>query len=381
MNQPGISGNAQYLLQDDRFVGMPTNIQSWILNSQNATAEFAAFFKKEGAIEGQEGIRMPAYSPENPPRIYVNLAQWNSLLEPNTPEWPQRHMFGTLAHEIGHDKFNIGSVPFTGKTAKEYVQYRSGLEAQAIFNAFPIFKDLEHLPEFKDSKPFRSIGYLNEIELGALYGDWKAGKLDDAAVVKQITAKVADAPYSLANPPQDVNHDGRITHRDAYLRDFDKVITPRLDPQTSVDRPVAPFGPDKALGEKLRGLVGTLDQQANKGWDGTSERLWGAAFVMGTENRFTAHDDLHLAFNKPTEQYAAGEILHLSRSGPNASRDPYENRANMPMTEVLSASVDERLRQVETIGLAQAEQQRLAQQQELTKGPDDPSRGGPKFTM
>ncbi|MBN7136094.1 hypothetical protein A7A76_01850 [Lysobacter enzymogenes] len=74
------------------------------------------------------------------------------------------------------------------------MRYRAGLEAQAIFNAFPIFKELEHQPEFKGGKPFGSIGYLNEVELGSLYGDWKAGRLGEAEVVERMAAQVADAP-------------------------------------------------------------------------------------------------------------------------------------------------------------------------------------------
>jgi hypothetical protein len=287
-------------------------------------------------------------------------------------------MFGTLAHEIGHDKFNTGNVPFTGKTAEEYVQYRSELEANAIFNAFPIFKELGDLPEFKD-KPFGSIGYLNEIELGALYGDWKAAKLDDAAVVKKITQKVADAPYTLANPPQDLNKDGRITHRDAYLRDFAKVVESKSKSQMSTDGTPTSFEPDRTLGEKLRDLVGTLHQHANRSWDETSERLWGAALVMGTEKNFSGQDDLQLAFNKPTEQYAAGEILHIFRTGPNISPDPYANRAHMLTTEALSVPLEQRYQQAKSIVLAQAEQTDLVQEG-LTRGPDDPSKGGPKFT-
>lgn len=288
-------------------------------------------------------------------------------------------MFGTLAHEIGHDRFNTGTVPFTGKSAEDYVQYRSGLEAQAIFTAFPIFKDLENLPEFKQ-KPFGSIGYLNEVELGALYGEWRSGKLDDAAVIKQMTAKVADAPYTLSNPPQDMNRDGAVTHRDAYLRDFDKFIEPKLKPQAPVEGHVGQSSPSDAMGDKLRGLVRTLDQQAGKGWDGTSERLFCAALAMGAQKGVSAQDELQLAFNNPTEKYAAGEVLHLFRSGPNASPDPAANRAQMPTAEALSVPVDERHRQVEAIGVGQAEQLRLAQQ-ELGRGLDDSSRSGPKLTM
>lgn len=312
------------LRNEPQFQQMPVAMQGWILESPKATSEFLDFFEQGGVFDQREAAGLPSYAPGNPPRIIVDRGAWNAALSPDASAWPQRHMFGTLAHEIGHHKFNTGNVPFTGKTAEEYVQYRSELEANAIFNAFPIFRGLENLPEFKN-KPFGSIGYLNEIELGALYGDWKAAKLGDAAVVKQITEKVADAPYTLANPPQDLNRDGRITHGDAYLRDFDKVIDSKTKTQISTDGTRTSFEPDSMLGDKLRGLVGTLDQHANKSWDETSERLWGAALVMGAEKNFSGQDDLHLAFNKPTEQYAAGEILHLFRTGPDLSPDPYAN--------------------------------------------------------
>jgi hypothetical protein len=148
----------------------------------------------------------------------------------------------------------------------------------------------------------------------------------------------------------------------------------------STDGTPKSFESDKVLGDKLRGLVGALDQHANKCWDETSERLWGAALVMGTEKNFSGQDDLQLAFNKPTEQYAAGEILHLFRAGPNTSPDPYANRAHMLTTEALSVPIEQRYQQAKSIVLAQAEQKDLAQQ-EMTRGPDDPSKGGPKLTM
>lgn len=362
------------------FTRMPQQIREWVQASSQATADFAGFFKKGGTIEPNPAVKYAEYVATDPPVMRVNEENWEKALAPDAMAWPQRRMMGVLAHEIGHTRFNTGSVPFTGKTAEEYVQYRSGLEAQATFNAFPILKDLEELPEFKD-KPFGSIGYLNELELGALYGEWKAGRLDDAAVVKQMTPKIADAPYTLPNPPQDMNRDGVIAHRDNYLRDFEQYVKPKLEPQSSIDEPLKLFEPDKALGDKLRGLVGTLDQQVKKDWSDSSERVWGAAFAMGTEKKFTGQDDLQLALNGQTGKHVAGEILHLSRSGPNSSIDPYENRANKPMADVLSVPADEWLRQVQTIGQSQAEQQRLAQQQELTKGSDDPTKGGPKFTM
>ncbi|PZO64887.1 MAG: hypothetical protein DI635_04555 [Pseudoxanthomonas suwonensis] len=72
-------------------------------------------------------------------------------------------MFGTLAHEIGHHRLNAATVPFTGSTPQQYVQYRSELEGQAIFGAFRILRELETVPPFGKQMPFNSIGYLNGI--------------------------------------------------------------------------------------------------------------------------------------------------------------------------------------------------------------------------
>lgn len=138
---------------------------------------------------------------------------------------------------------------------------------------------------------------------------------------------------------------------------------------------------DEAMLEQIRAGVRGLDQEVGKGWDEQSERLTASALMMAKEKGFTAGDDLHLAFNKPTDRFAGGEILHLARTGPHASIDPAANRAHMPMAEALSQPAEERYRQVEAMGHAQAEAMQLAQQQGLAHGMDDPSRSGPRFTM
>lgn len=375
-----MSGNAQKLQSEPQFQQMPAQIQKWILESPSATADFSDFFDRGGIFERREGLKLPYYSAEDPPKIVVDQSAWDAARAPDALAWPQRHMFGTLAHEIGHDRYNTGSVPFTGRTGDEYVQYRAELEADAIFNAFPIFRDLEKLPEFDDNKPFGSIGYLNEVELGALYGDWKSGRVDDAAAVKQIAAKVADAPYTLNNPPADMNHDGIVTHRDAYLRDYARYIAPKL--QSSLDSPMTPADPkhpDNGLFEHLRGQVRALDQQSGKGWDDRSERLSASALVMAKEKGFSVLDHPQLAFNQRTEQLGAGEMLHLFRQGPHASPDPHANRSHMPTAEALSVPVEQRYREAEAIGLAQAEQTRSARQ-EFARGPDEAGKSGPKFS-
>lgn len=374
-----MSGSARALQSEPQLQQMPAQIQKWILQSPNAVADFSEFFNRGGVFERREGIKLPYYSAEDPPKIVVDQSAWDAARAPGASPWPQRYLLGTLAHEIGHDRYNTGSIAFTGRTGDEYVRYRAELEANAIFNAFPIFKDLENVPEFKGNKPFGSIGYVNEVELGALYGDWNSGALNEAAVVKQIAAKVADAPYTLNNPPTDMNHDGAVTHRDAYLRDYTKYIEPKLrslDPSTT---PADPKHPDNALFEHLCEQVRALDRQSGKAWDDQSERLTASALVMTKEKGFTLHDSPQLAFNRQTEQWSAGEILHLFRQGPHASVDPHANRSHMPTAQALSMPAEQRYQQAEMIGSAQAEQVRSTQQAPA-HGSDEPSKAAAKFT-
>lgn len=371
------------LSQAPQFRQMPTAMREWILESPSATSQFDGFFARGGIIDQRAGIGLPYYSSEDPPRIVVDRGAWNAMLEPDASLWPQRHMFGTLAHEIGHDRFSTGSVPFAGATADEYVRYRAGLEANAIFNAFPIFKELEAVAEFKNSKPFGSIGYLNEVELGVLYGDWEAGRLDDAAAIERIAAKVADAPYTLNNPPADMNRDGALTHRDAYLQDYAKYIEPKLQQApvpASSSGPGDPKHPDNGLLEHLRGQVRALDRQAGKDWDEGSERLSASALAMAKTKGFTLLDDPQLAFNRPAGQLAAGEVLHLFRQGPNVSPDPDANRMHMQTAEALSMPAEQRYRQAEAIGLARLEEQARVVQQEPARGVGDTEKSGPGFT-
>lgn len=131
---------------------------------------------------------------------------------------------------------------------------------------------------------------------------------------------------------------------------------------------------------QLRGQVSGLDKEAGKGWDDSSERLASSALVMAKERGFTAGDELRLVFNDSTERHAAGEILHLARTGPNLSPDPAANRISMATAEALSVPTVERYTQVRDIGLAQAEARQLAQQQETARL-SEPNQNEAKFTM
>ena len=139
--------------------------------------------------------------------------------------------------------------------------------------------------------------------------------------------------------------------------------------------------PDRDLLEKLRDGVRRLDRDAGKGWDDASERLVASALVMAKEKGFTAQDELQLAFNKPSQRYAAGELLHLSRQGPGESPDPAANRSHMTTAEALSKPVAERYLEAETINITQERTQALQPAQQQSINPDDPAHVGPVMRM
>lgn len=219
------------LKNSDQFQQMPEHIRRWILLSPHASEDFTDFFAKGGKIETALDTPMPRYRPSDPPAIVVDQENWKSLQVPGAFAWSQRHMFAMLAHEVGHDRDSTTRPFKPNGTAEEYVQYRSEIEATAIFNAFPILRDLKNEPEFKKESPFDSIGYLNGLELAKLYQQWNSGELDDKQVVKAIASKVADTPYTLGGALTDRDGNGVLTHRDSYLRDYERVLRPKNDAQ------------------------------------------------------------------------------------------------------------------------------------------------------
>ncbi|WP_238979677.1 XVIPCD domain-containing protein [Xanthomonas phaseoli] len=121
--------------------------------------------------------------------------------------------------------------------------------------------------------------------------------------------------------------------------------------------------PDNELLEKIRSGVRSLDQQAGKVWDESSERLSASLLLMAAEKGFTAKDDLKFAFNTPTEKLAGGEIMHIWREG-HHSPDPAAHRAHMTTQEALSVPADQRLAQVEVEVMQQTKAQEIMQTQQ-----------------
>ena len=250
-----------YLRDHPQFDILPKQIQHWVLGSPNAVEDFSDFFRKGGEFDTSRQVGLPVYVSSQPPQIALDRDEWNNMQKHGPTEYGLLRMFGTLAHEIGHDRFNTGVTPFAGGSKDDYVAYRSRLEAEAIFNAFPIFRDLREEPAFKSGMPFNSIGYLQGIELAQLYRQWDRGELDREQVVERIAARVADTPYTRPHPPPDESGDGRSTHRDAYLHDYRRYIdkTPQPAAPSGSNSSAAPTRPamlsdpaDRAAFERIR---------------------------------------------------------------------------------------------------------------------------------
>lgn len=350
---PGQGSNRSDSLKDHpQFQLMPHRIQDWVAASPNATAAFAEFFERRGRFEPTADTGLPYYRPSDKPAIVVDESQWNGLREPGAAEYPQRHLFGTLAHEIGHDRYNTGNVLFKGGGADDYVRYRAELEAQAIFTAFPIFKDLERDPAFKKDFPFNSIGYLNGIELAPMYKQWRAGEQSEEAIVARIAARVPDTPFSLGNPPPDLDHDGAVTHRDAYLRDYQQLIRQRpelAEPAAAQTRPDSQpaqhlAAADRAMLERIKdGSLKAL-QAAGKSIDEASLDRLGHALLAeckDARDRYPAARDYAHAAN------ALSRVDHvvLSQDGQNLFAvegrldDPAHKRAMVGVADAAQTPV------------------------------------------
>lgn len=374
-----------YLKQNPEFLDMPSKIRSWIEASPNATTDFAEFFRRGGFIDERANVELPYFQEMTPPRVVVDGAKWDVFRQKDAIEYPQFSAFGTLAHEIGHDRYNTGTVPFTGKTAEEYVDYRAGLEAQAIFNAYPIFKDLEQHPDFKQ-RPFNSIGYLQGMELGQMYKQWRNGELDDKTVVDRIAAKVPDRPYTLGLM-QDQNGDGQLTHRDAYLRDYKQYIAPKLEPQAPSHgsiSPADPTHPDHAMLEQIRAGVRKVDQEVGKGYDDMSERVSRCLLAACKDNRGMYPDARGIslsanALNRVDHVVmgTTGNIFAVE----GRLDDPAHKRAVVPVETAIRTPVEQSDEKLLAANQTIAQERAMAQHQELTRGINDPGQSGPKLAM
>lgn len=334
----------------------PPRMQGWIDESPSASEQFDAFRARGGTIKVEPDVGSPSYrigTTAQSPIVLVDADHWRAGAATDAPDHAQSHLFGALVHELGHDRYNTTAIPFTGTTPDQYVDHRAGIEARAMFGAFEVAGDLEGRNDFERDAFFMGVGYLRGSELSALYADWRVGRLTDEATVEAIAAKVADAPYSRSELLQDQDGDGRRTHRDAYLRDYERYEAPSRQiraPAPPQRTPEDTAHPDHALHDQLRTCVAALDVQTGKSWDDHSARLCAGVFALAREKGFTADNDLRVAFNVPTPTLAAGALVHVYRTGAGASPDPFANRAHMRVTDALAFPAEAHYAQAEALG-------------------------------
>ncbi|MGN7920188.1 XVIPCD domain-containing protein [Lysobacter sp. 22409] len=369
------------LAEQPGFQALPQRTRDWILQSPHATADFAAFFEKGGRVEPASHVDLPYYHATEPPKIYISAKTYADLTGPDAPNRidTELRLFATLAHEIGHDKHHTGTEPFRGKTADEYVEYRSRLEAKTVFNAYPIFDDLQKSdPAFRAKWDAIGYGRGSGLEPAGIYSEWKSGRIDDDAAIARLAAPIPNFPYTRREPLTDLSGDGVLTQRDAYLRDYAMLVRPpvseqqtdpasRGQPQGAVSRsPTEPGHRDHGLYAQIAGHVRAQDQQHGRQWDQTSERLTASLLALSKEAGLTQVD--HVVFSTRTDRVAAGENVFVVQGRLD---DPAHLRAHMKTEEATRTSESISFAKVEALSeraLGQAPMQ-TQMQDELARGP------------
>lgn len=369
----------EFLETNAQFQEMPGHIKGWILKSPNATQDFADFFEKGGRIDTHPDLPKPFYRPSSPPAIVVNEAEWSAMKEYGVNTWPQRHLFGMLVHEIGHDRDNTTQPFKQGGSVDEYIQYRSEIEAKAIFNAFPIFNDLKNEVEFKKEAPFESIGYLHGMELAKLHREWNAGDLTDKQVVSAIAAKVADTRYTLGGTLIDQDGNGVLTHRDAYMRDYERVFRPKGEPLPMPNdsqsrgrgsdgghgqgqQDAGRAGPDQALWQHTREK--TASAFAQHGITPSDHALDCISGCLAAQAKLDGLDRIdHVVLS----QHAGGEIGRNVIAVQGRLDDPTQKLSHVDTQHASSVPLSDSLRALEAISASQ--DQSVAQ---LAPTPDRP---------
>lgn len=357
------------------FQSLPERTRDWILQSPHATHDFAEFFAKGGKVEPAQSADLPYYHATQPPKIYISAKTYADLTGPDAAHHmdTELRLFATLAHEIGHDKHNPGTEPFKGKTAEEYVQYRSELEAKTVFNAFPIFDDLQKSdPEFRAKWDAIGYGRGSGLEPAGIYSEWKAGRINDATAVTHLAAPIPNFPYTRKEPLADQNGDGVLTQRDVYLLDFQRLMhrtsAPADDSRSSKPEPESrapqhapradhPTHVDNAAYERIRGTV-----QASGRWSEEENRNISA-------NLLQAHkaDPLSQRLDKVVvgNPLANGDVHVFAVYQPWGDKEP-RFLTSVNATEAAKAPADKSLDQVEQLSRQQAAS---------LDGPGAPNRG------
>lgn len=357
----------EYLKAHSEFQGMPSRTRDWILHSPHASEDFARFFQKGGMIESRDGVSLPYYYATQPPRIVVNKGDYDALHGPNAKQVIESELaiFTTLAHEIGHDKFNPGAMPFRGRGEDEYVEYRANLEASAVFNAFAIITEFKGYADFEPR--WNHIGYGQGGGLGAaaIHSDWSKGMLTDEQAIARLAAPIPNFSYTRSEPLIDQNGDGVLTQRDAYLRDYRALMqhqptqsaagaeVPGLRETTGRGEPSGPGHPDHDLYSQIAAQVSEHGRQHSRQWDGASERMTASLLALVKESGLSRVD--HVVFSTRNEHIAAGENVFVVQGRLD---DPAHLRTHMKTDEAVRTPEAVSLEKVEAINERMARQGR-----------------------
>lgn len=350
------TANTRILRDHDGFAKMPPILQQWILKSPYATADFAGFFAKGGAVVDSDVEQIASYRAEPLPEIHVNRQRYAFAREPSGA-YSAVGLFSTLAHEVGHDKDRDAKFK-EGGTAAEYVQFRSEKEAKAIFNAFPIFADLAvSLPEFKPS--WREVGYDSSgLKWGSLFGEWRQGVLKDHEVVKEIAGQVAGFPYTRRDELTDQDGDGSLTQRDLYLRDYQSLLRQssqspdsqrdarsgmQTAPPLGVDVRMS-IGPDLELYRQARDGVAGLGAALPSDEDADRVRLAAALTVLAKENGLSRID--HVVLSRGGAGIQDGDNVFVVEGRLD---DPAHRRAHMNTEQAMQMPNDGSIQRIEAL--------------------------------
>jgi len=334
------------------FARMPERTKQWIRQSPHASEDFAEFFRKDGRIDSSQRLDLPYYQATEPPVIRIGSNTYDALRGPDAEKFllMEQSMFTTLAHEIGHDRYNTAAIKFPVDGSKEeYVDYRSKLEAQAIFNAFPIIDELKDKSTY--SARWQDLGYLPGLELAQMYNDWKQGA-DSATMVDRIAKQIADRPYTRSEPLSDQNQDGRLTHRDLYLRDYEYFRR---------SNPLPGQGPD-APHEPRTGSAPGRDEHSQASWRQTRELTRGAFerqgrslnpealdCIVGCLATQAKRDGLDRIDHVVLSQHAGGEIGRNVIAVEGRLDDPAQKRSHVETQQASTVPLNDSLRALEAV--------------------------------
>lgn len=373
----------EYLTAHAKFLEMPSRMRDWILHSPHASQDFARFFEKGGAIDPKDGVSLPYYHATEPPRIVVSKKDYDALRGPFAERAIESElaMFTTLAHEIGHDKFNTGTVPFRGSGEEAYVAYRAELEGRTIFNAFSIISELKGYGEFEPR--WKDIGYAQGGGLGtaSIHWDWSKGRLTDEQAIGRLAAPIPDFLYSRNESLADQNGDGILTQRDAYLRDY-RAMMQRSPSQGGTEAGASERGrttpsqaghPDHGLYSQIAGHVHEHNRRNGRPWDEVSQRMTASLLALAKEGGLSQVD--HVVFSVKNDRVAAGENVFVVQGRLD---DPAHLRAHMKTDQAVRTSEVASFEKVETLNerIAQEASQGRQVAQTQDDGPRGPVMGG-----